>query len=101
MLKTELCSLKQGKSSQCPVCSKWIYLLSENHRPFAKNHSKIRCSDSNELLGGKNEAVILPNHKIYGIDCVRKNMEKNNGYFVPMNQNKTYEEKDLMKVYFL
>ena len=101
ILKTELCNFKKSRCLDCPVCSKWIFILAEDVKPCAKNQSKIRCTDSNEILGEKNEAIIFPNNKVYGINYVKKNVETNGGTFIPRNQKNAFDEKDMMKVYFL
>lgn len=101
VLKTEMCFLRKNKVCACPVCSKWILLIGEETRFLSRSQSRIRCASSNDIIGEKNEAVIFPDNRIYGINYVKKNILRNNGKFVPENQKMVFDESDSMKVFFL
>lgn len=100
-LKTDMCSRTTTRKPGCPVCCKWIRMIDDVARPLSVTHSKVRCCGSNELVSESNQAVVFPDHRVYGLRHVRKVMARNGGKFVGLSQTEAFDPSQMRRVFFL
>ena len=83
------------------MCSKWMKMIDDKAKPLSVTQSTVRCAGSNELLSEKNQAVMFPDNRVYGLSHVQKNMARNSGKFITLSVGMAFEHTEMKKVYFL
>ena len=89
------------KNNFCPICSKWIFLLSDKIKPTQKCVTTVKCVFSKEILSENNQAVVFENNYVFGINYVKKNLKKHHGIFVCPISGKKFKENDMKTIFFV